>query len=409
MPTVEILGASSTEAVPTSFHGAFDPKPRLEITPQQLVGTDQILLTTAYTWACKLTSNLSTTPSLSFDRDKCTLVSKPIFFLGGPPGGEAKGDTRSAQHWRRTYDGIVSSQAIASQSHRERLLILRQGENKNEKMGDRFVKNTVNDDVSPTVCFSGAVDGAYRDCWSAYNAFINGSIITLQGHSKRKWLARDLGPVLWPAMGYLVGGKKSSNGVRSPNSIVHQGFVYVFYNDTSRGTEDGRKGGMRLARADLADPTLTFYPLYKGAFLLDNPSLPRAFDPARMREFYGMPGGRADSFLRNDVNLWKFNVARVRGTDYFLGVSEEGGFNGVPWTLQLRVSSDLIHWSDPVGVPGEMAESWTTGGLHYPVLRADAGEAQEIDPSGFWLFGTGSRTGLVRKKLVIQLTHSRPN
>ena len=275
------------------------------------------------------------------------------------------------------------------------------GEDKNERFGDLIYANTVNTDVSPATCADGVVNGAYAGCWQAYNAFI--SLVFINSKTGGKL---DVGPVLWPSVGYVANGRKVSGGVRHPSLFLADKYLYLYYLDTSQGGDPDRRAGIHVARIELgaSSPTsLKAVPSLHGEFSDDNPSLPPDFKKKSLRQFFGVPGGRSDALWPNGGEDDRFSVTRIRDTPYFLGVEEYG--NGKKWGLNLRLSSDLAHWGEPVAIPGMTASSWANGALHYPVFSDATGDdSQSIDPNDFYLVGSTSQTGVVRQHLSIQVS-----
>jgi hypothetical protein len=151
-------------------------------------------------------------------------------------------------------------------------------------------------------------------------------------------------------------------------------------------------------------------PYFNGTFSPDNPSLPQGFDMAEIRDFYDQPGGRASELWPNSSGTGRFSVARVRGTPYLLGVEEY--LAPKKWAIQMRISTDFVHWSNPVVVPGAQSDDigWAAATMHYPVFVDLAGRrTNEIDPSGFYIVAAQKGGKVVSRRLSIEATPGAPN
>ena len=152
----------------------------------------------------------------------------------------------------------------------------------------------------------------------------------------------DIGPVLWPAKGYLSSDhKQASGGLRHPSSIIHDGYLYIFYVDAGYGKDD-----LRVARCKLDEIWKPggFKNYYNGTF--NEPSLPKGFSKDS-REFFYKPGGQSTP-LFHDIFINRFSVAKLEGTKWFIGIEER--IEGTVWPdcpLYLRLSKDLTAWSKP--------------------------------------------------------------
>jgi hypothetical protein len=133
---------------------------------------------------------------------------------------------------------------------------------------------------------------------------------------------------------------------------------------------------------------------------------------------YDINGGRASNVLGEDdvvwdntINWWtnassndknlirtsttEFAVAKIKGTDYFIGVENDFGWqiidsqwNSVAWT-GLRVSKDLIHWGELYVLNDTIVSNWQNLKLgHTKFLSSDFSSNKEIDANGFYLIGS---------------------
>jgi hypothetical protein len=94
-----------------------------------------------------------------------------------------------------------------------------------------------------------------------------------------------------------------------------------------------------------------------------------------------------------------FSVAKIKGTDYYLGIEDSAsGFdpkiNGewFNYWVGLRISKDLIHWSDPIILEDTIVHNWPDLKLGHPdLLNGDFKTNNEIDPNGFYIVGSHTR------------------
>ena len=205
-------------------------------------------------------------------------------------------------------------------------------------------------------------------------------------------MAHDQGPVLWASNGYVDSHDTSlSCGLRHPFSIIDKGYVYVFYLDASRGTAEGRQGGIKVARAPLSSMGMpgSFVNYYQGSF--SEPSLPRGFDK-NARSYFSVPGGKSTTLFDADKNAAVFRVARVKNSRCFLGLEERLDWDGTNIVLLLRYSTDLVHWSQAAEVPGTRTNHHAETLLNYGTfVNRECTSCTEIDLSGFYIFGSDTK------------------
>lgn len=302
----------------------------------------------------------------------------------------------------------MSAHITSDQVYSKKVIAVVHGENKNEKLGDNYYQNTVNTNVLAKNCASGLFNNSYSDCWDAYNGFI--SLSATPYNREYNWgstLFSDFGPAIWPSAGYVNGDQKLSWGVRHPSSIIKDGYLYIVYLDTSAGNSDGRKSGIKIARAPLSDQKVPtgFIPYHRGAFSENNKSLPPGFDPYKVRDFYESEGGAADELWPNSSNVNRFSIAKIRGTNLYAGVEEVHSDDGLSWFLRLRLSDDLVNWSSPKEIPGTRTSGgWDAGVLHYPIFSDwDNTTNYEIDADGFYILGTHN-SNPYQKAIKIELS-----
>ncbi len=404
LPRFEIAAADAPAPMAFSISGALRPRPAFEGPPILVTSTkgSAYFVTTAWSWLCRTSGNFLRTPQ-TLGPSNCAYFSgteriDPKTGAGLEPAAVAQ----QTKDWDLSYGGVTSVATLPKPLDGYDHIAAVHGENKNERFGDKLYANTVNPDVKPESCASGyGAGGGYDDCWKAYNGFVSLMLFNAESGAKR-----DLGPVVWPTTGYTERGKKISNGVRHPNLILADPFLYIYYMDASQGYDPERRAGFHVARIDLSQPGAATAPVAlpytRAGFVAANPSLPAGFDKGSIRKFYGSKGGHAAELWRDSWQTFCFRVARIKDTPYYLGVEEFGSADH--WGVRLRISGDLVHWSDPVPVPGLTAANWGSGDMHAPIPVAASGQAGDvIDAADFYILGSTRQNVVARQHLSLRL------
>jgi hypothetical protein len=221
----------------------------------------------------------------------------------------------------------------------------------------------------------------------------------------------DLGPIIWPSMGYfLPNGQKCSGGVRHPSSIqADDGYIYVFYKDESNyvvqpypgyagdpsfTVPEGHDGGNKVARVPVADALnpQAYQSFYEDALGNQswNPSLPAGFNLQSYPAYLNTMGPQASDIMKDGYVYIRFSAAKVAGTNYYYGVgaySDPAAGDSVK--VCLRWSYDLVHWHDRVVI--NTAANWSATNFDYPIfLSTDGWSNTSIDPSDFYVVGTNN-------------------
>ena len=339
-------------------------------------------------------------------------ISEGPFTVASPDGCTAE----NMFPWRRNYYAITTAQYINHPTAGPIALGILHGENKS------MVGTTQQ-----------AVDcNGYGLGYPTYAAFVCGS--WLPNTSATNWgqaYYSDLGAIVWPSSGYfLANGQKSSLGCGEPSSLqADDGYLYVFYKDMSHYRvpeydrkdpvfhtviyhhpqdpdwpyEEGRMGGIKVARVPMAD-VLT--PQAYKSFFQDaagnqawNPSLPAGFTKDNTTAFFRTPGPLASDIMQQPgCDYQRFSVAKVAGTNYYFGVGSYQDYNDLwvdgngshpRWKISLRYSYDLVHWfGNRVFVT---ANDWTGSNFNYPIfLSSDGWSNTSINPNDFYIIGTPS-------------------
>jgi len=350
--------------------------------------------------------------------------SGDIFLKTGPTAITAPLDDchpLAGQDWRRTYYAVYSAQYVDHPVQGPVTIGFLHAENKTRcKDGQVLCQNSINVLHLQRSCPIG-------DDWERYNSFVCAAWIpnTPNTNWGQKRFPNDLGPIVWPSTGYLqTNGEKFTCGVNTPSSIQYDGYVYLFFHDDgqygSSGSapfypppeEEGRHEGIKVARAPVAealDPGAwqVFYRDPAGVETW-HPSLPAGFTKENIAQFWNKPGPKSTDIMGDEGNNLagelRFSAARVRGSDYFIGVESYTDMTDpVPGTgpgagrdqqfrvkKALRYSHDLVHWSDRQRII-ETADDWTGSSLNYPILlSSDGWSNNEVDSTDFYVVGANS-------------------
>jgi hypothetical protein len=312
------------------------------------------------------------------------------------PGGQVPPrQLDPATYWRRNYYGIFSAQLLHHPATGQRCVVaFLHGENKNEVLNKAYYDNTVKSSrtYAPSQYSGYDATGAYHDHWANYFGFVGMAWSPLEELDGNNLMVHDTGPVLWPCNGYVdARDTPLSAGLRHPYSLVADGFIYVFCQDASFGATEGRRGGIKVARAATSSMGLpnSFKNYYNEAFT--EPSLPQGFDK-NGRSFFAVPGGKSTTLFDFDKNATSFRVARLKNSPYFIGLEEVQNWDNTNLVLQMRYSTDLAHWSQPADVPGTRTNVFSSMKLNYGgFMNLDCTSSSEIDAEGFYIVGSDNR------------------
>jgi len=368
----------------------------VEITPWSLenhkLGGDYLYLITSYN------THLCSYPSNFLNLSSITKLSSCKLRQTSPITPNTQNFTSTPSLWTRDYYGAFSGHLLNNSSQEWKIYAINHGE-------------LLNNNYFPTQPCRLAPDIGYGSlpCTEAnhtlsYNAFVGMSEFpwTLQNLNSDNHFT-DLGPIAWPANGYVENGKKSTFlGILHPASIIKDNFIYVYYRDTSSGDQSsGRGAGLKLARAQISDSginPLSFKTYFKTDFI--DSALPPGFNKSNILDFFSKKGGRASSLfdstnsLNGSPDVYSFSVAKIAGSNLYLGVAQDLGLG-----ITLRFSDDLIHWSQETIVAGTDFNYFTGGGtpefikepFMYPRLLNSNGDSNvEIDPNDFYIIGASN-------------------
>jgi hypothetical protein len=154
-----------------------------------------------------------------------------------------------------------------------------------------------------------------------------------------------------------------------------------------------------------------------------DPALPPGFTTSNYYTKWSVKGGRASGLFPDSIltapptpgtkrtdqrrlsTIFSFSVAKMDGTDWYLGVANDGSRG-----LTLRFSKDLVTWSQPTVVPG--SDSYYTPGsdlqkapfLYARLANADGDSNTDINPNDFYIIGTQTaQHGNTQAKVVNEI------
>jgi hypothetical protein len=201
-------------------------------------------------------------------------------------------------------------------------------------------------------------------------------------------------------MAYVTKGNiKTTVGLRHPSSIIVDNYIYIYYVEGGiyKGwttAEEGRQGGVKIARvpvSDALDPTKyqTYYRDSNGNQTW-NASLPAGLTKDNMLSFVSVRGPKSSDVL-NDNNttsdVVRFSVARVRNTNYFIGIEQYHEWSSSTYSIAVRFSSNLLDWSPRQIVYS--ASDWDHSKLNYPIpLDHNGWTNNEVDADDFYIIGS---------------------
>jgi len=417
--SVRVLGERQLAIDNQGFPYSPEMTPLVKMQPN---GKRLYLISTAWSWLCESSENLldsSPADPLNLHPQDCKLITQHVILdrtdsWGGPifkPPDEIP-PADWDKHWKRLYDGIFGFHWVG-----DRLIALKHGEHANAKFGDEFYQGNVFPDCEyddclqsngiVDWCWSGDDDGVYQHCWESFAGFASLGWAPYSGSTgwnQEDWI--DEGPVFWPPLAYRnSAGRPTGGHAYGTTSFVHDGYFYLYtvtYPLGHRGKQCTVAARAPLSPNGMPGNWKTFY---NGSFSED--SLPAGFDKDRLDDFYERRGGQASCVMdshQSDAALF-FNVARIRGTPYFMGV-EESLRNGQTWQMGVRLSHDLVHWS-PIQVLSESSGSWGVDQQYSAptFVDRDATTNYEIDSWDFYILGKahdnsmGSPTNAMRLAL----------
>jgi hypothetical protein len=280
--------------------------------------------------------------------------------------------------WKRNYFCAYSAQYVTHPTAGTISMAFAEGENYHQPSTGP---------ASPCAWMEGNAATTYLSM-----AWIPNTEATNWGHQE----FADMGPIIWPATGYFMpNGTKSSVGCANNTTIQADGYMYVFYKDQScwdLGLQmgPGRLPGIKVARAPIADALnpLAYKTFYEDANGIHwNQSLPAGFNKDYIQNYLTTMGPLGTTILGTDRDYTRFAVAKVAGTNYYLGVGNYPDPVTNQQVVTLKYSNDLVHWYGDREV--YRASSYLTSHFNYSIfLSADGWSNTYIDETNFYIIGT---------------------
>lgn len=363
------------------------------------------MITTNHTMYCPSPKNMLT-DAITFAQTDCVYIGGALY-QDQITGAQLStiDPSNDWKIWKRNYYGAMTGQITLNGTSNAKIIAINHGENKNEYINGNYFQNTINTNIDVHNCSSGFVNGTYQDCYSSYNAFIGLSYIPYTLSSS--WGMQhhiDLGPIIWPAVGYLnADDSKASMGVRHPSSLIYNNEFYVFYLDTAASVSLPTQQCIKAAKAPI-DPSTglpgQFMSYYQGGF--SQASLPAGFTKETASNFLKTQGPLSDClFFVSGTKSIRFSVAKINGSSAFVGVEEYNDNNNSGWHIALRYSTDLVNWSDRQVIAS--APNWSQGLYHYPIfLRKDDWTNNNVDQDLAYIEGTDSQGHVQVLKIQLQ-------
>ncbi|MET6997090.1 T9SS type A sorting domain-containing protein [Chitinophaga defluvii] len=324
-------------------------------------------------------------------------------------------------HWRRQYNGIFSVHHYTHSTQGSINLAFTHGENKNERQLDnsgtgQLYANTFDTSYPPVLSnpatYSGYAPGSatYLECWRAYHATVN--LAWLPNTAATDWgngYYYDHGPFVWPYSGYYhTDGSKSSSGLRHPTSVTKGDSIYVYYIDSSvDNIAPGVPGsGIKVAKAHLNDAIdpLKWYVYTASGWVA---SLPSGFTKETMLNYVKVNGPASASLIYEwQMDPVRFSVAKIKGTDYYLGAKLflDYSVSGTSPAARigLYLSKDMVTWSSRKLLVDDVSGGWEASELHYPIFLNKTGDNnEEIDLDDFYIIGSRNGTSIGRLHLKL--------
>lgn len=340
--------------------------------------------------------------------------------------------TAATNNWKRNYHSVYSAQYLNHPTQGPISIGILHGENKNVSSNctSGNVMNTINPNIAISCSNHDTWSGGnpYKDGWLAYHALV--SVAWYPNNQSTNWgqheFSNHVGPISWPSNSFIAPDNRvATTGHSHPSSILANGYMYIFYSDAGPWGdhiqyEEGRLKGVKVVRvlqSDVLDASK--YEIYykdPNGNVSWPKSLPTGFTKETMLNYTRVKGPKSTDVLNIPASannrVIRFSVAKVRNTNYFMGLEEyiddnESCLNGeLKYKLALRFSSDLINWTDRqmyVTTP----KCWSEHNMRYPIFLDRTGWTNtEVDLNEFYILGTASINKSVNKIRVFDL--SRP-
>jgi len=381
----------------------------VELTPlvlKERSGNYLYILSTAWSWLCKSNRNIlnsSTTNPVVTNKNDCKLISKPAYLNSLDDSGSINFNNSPLSQdtaWKQSYNGIMGANIIKNNLGEEYLVTFMHNENQNFRFspGKPTYQNSFLN-ISANDCVSGMdASGVYTPCWDSFTSFVSaGSIKLSGGNLNLSDNLVELGPIAWPYnLMIKTDGKRSGASFYHANSFYDEekGNLYAFsVNQLPTTSGSVCLAGFKTEASNWPSST-SFRNWFDKKYEAN--SLPSGFDKTNLQAWIGTRGNQLDCLFGNltERNYWVIytDVAKLAGTDYYMAVEEKikDVFSSPKWTLSLKVSRDLIHWTD-MKILNQTNSGWGSGSYSYPrFFNSDGVSAETIDANSFYILGTAA-------------------
>lgn len=334
------------------------------------------------------------TPSTAFYPAYQDQLGNWIYASGWPnyiPTNPYIPGTLFPQHYGRHHNAVFQTHLISS--YPRWILSVVHGEDHNHSAEGYYYQNLVHPSmvVDPNNINTYHVSAINTNGYAAF-VHITMGLSTSQTNWGLTSEHSSRGPVAWPNRGYrkTLNGvtTKVGNGPRHPSSIVHNGYIYIYYHDGSGiagetgALIEGRNFGIKVCRVKISDilaGSKTMAEMsqvyYKGNWIA---ALPSGLTIENMLDYVETQGGKSSNIIGSDTlhdnSSLRFSVAKFPDRNLFLGVRQYQFFPGFDvWNLQFYLSSDLVNWisasalNQSLQTSGIMG-SWSNFKYSYPLF-----------------------------------------
>ncbi|MFC1768476.1 MopE-related protein [Nanoarchaeota archaeon] len=330
----------------------------------------RLYISCAWTYMCPIAPDFLTNPN-ALDPNSCTFSTGGDVFVDEYgnhcvwpidytlenswicPNEDIEGNSPEG-YYKRNYQGITSVEHVWRDG-KLKVITINHGENKNtwENNQTFCVQNTVD---TIRLC-NDCVISDEHEC--TYNGFV--TMNWVEAADVNGWGAtgfNEVGPIIWPSAGYgRPNEPETRRGAINPTSIIINDSLYVFYIDYSDGPFwEGKGSGLKVARAWINESGIPQeFHSYKGGtwdqtslpenFNIDNPDFltegPQSFTFARYPylsswDYTGEDDQYSVVFL--EPRSFGFSTAKIRGTNYYLGVDQVKVYSDQVWGTVISLS-----------------------------------------------------------------------
>lgn len=371
-----------------------------EITPMVQYYDNKFLyiISTAWTFVCYSDKNLVQDSDIVIERDKCKMLIKPdtVYSVNRAGVPTYQPPTLAPGLLPLTYVGVTGAGLISNREGGTELFTVSSAEHQNISIDNLNFQNYIYPNVRVETCAAGYSNNVWNNCWESFASFAMVNSFKLSVSDTIRFERKNIGPVAWPHTGYKNPPNfRVNSGAYHTTLFIDNDFAYIYYvANNARNPQDIDKRRqskcISVVRAPVneIDNLSSWRVYYNGNF--ENRSLPDGISYANMLNYFSAKGGEVDCInlagsTIYDAHLY-FNIAKIRGTDMYVGVQEHE-FSRRVWNVNVRFSKDLVNWSKPYTV-SESSGLWGSGRYSYPTFLSKDGRSNSIiDSDEFYIIG----------------------